>query len=238
MLTFLLAHRQDEDVQLVLNTVRCLAADLCQQVGLTKPVYIHPVLILKNCPPSSQVAIQEQSWERPVSLSPCGNSTCDTTLLTRLGSVETVSYHLPLLPHPVRNILNPLPPYPGFILSAGHACLLQYMFLHLSGYPQWTMEQLKMYHSKALEGSMTAGHPEIEYPGIEVTTGPLGQGISNAVGMAIAAKQLGATYNMEGFEVIGKRIWCFTGDGCLQEGVGQECECGVVISAQGDIELI
>lgn len=97
-----------------------------------------------------------------------------------------------------------------------------------------------------MTGSIAAGHPEIEYPGtslafascsasslvlwnfdtshtgIEVTTGPLGQGISNAVGMAIASKQLAATYNREGLKVVDNKIWCFTGDGCLQEGVGQE----------------
>lgn len=69
---------------------------------------------------------------------------------------------------------------------------------------------------------MSAGHPEIEYPGVEVTTGPLGQGIANAVGLAIAAKNVTATF---GGEVLGgdqNTIWCFTGDGCLQEGVGME----------------
>ena len=71
---------------------------------------------------------------------------------------------------------------------------------------------------------IAAGHPEIEFPGIEVTTGPLGQGVANAVGMAMAGKNLQATYDREGYEVIGKKIWCMTGEGCLQEGVGQECE--------------
>jgi len=64
----------------------------------------------------------------------------------------------------------------------------------------------------------------VAQPGIEVTTGPLGQGIANAVGMAIAAKQLAATYNRDELKVVDNKIWCFTGDGCLQEGVGQECE--------------
>ena len=138
-------------------------------------------------------------------------------------------------------------------MSAGHACLFQYIFLHFAGYEAWTLGQIKMYHSPATSGSMAAGHPEIEYPGefrkieifllylttnetdiyvtwvgaqpgIEVTTGPLGQGIANAVGMAIAAKQLAATYNRDELKVVDNKIWCFTGDGCLQEGVGQECE--------------
>lgn len=88
------------------------------------------------------------------------------------------------------------------------------------------MEQLKYYHSPdAIKAqSMAAGHPEIEYPGIEVTTGPLGQGIANAVGMAMAGKQIEAQYSRDGFKIAGERIWCFSGDGCIQEGVGQEGE--------------
>ncbi|KAJ9093840.1 hypothetical protein QFC21_006211 [Naganishia friedmannii] len=97
-----------------------------------------------------------------------------------------------------------------------------YLFLHFSGYQAWTLDQIKQYHAPVMSGSIAAGHPEIEYPGIEVTTGPLGQGIANAVGMAIASKQLAATYNREGCKVVDNKIWCFTGDGCLQEGVGQE----------------
>ncbi|SJL15728.1 related to TRANSKETOLASE [Armillaria ostoyae] len=111
-----------------------------------------------------------------------------------------------------------------FVLSAGHACLFQYIHLHLAGYDAWTADQLKTYHNP--DFGMAAGHPEIEFPGIEtplqVTTGPLGQGIANAVGLAIAAKNLAATYNKPGFNIVDNKIWCFTGDGCLQEGVGQE----------------
>lgn len=84
-----------------------------------------------------------------------------------------------------------------------------------------TMEQLKTYHSASTE-SFCPGHPEIEHEGIEVTTGPLGQGIANAVGMAMATKNLAATYNKPGFEVINNTTWCMTGDACLQEGVGLE----------------
>lgn len=99
------------------------------------------------------------------------------------------------------------------------------MFLHLSGYPAWTIDQLKAYHSPTAmqDLTMAAGHPEIEFPGVEVTTGPLGQGISNAVGLAIAGKQIAAQYDRPGFEIAGQsKVFCFTGDGCLQEGVGQE----------------
>ncbi|CDK28328.1 unnamed protein product [Kuraishia capsulata CBS 1993] len=108
-----------------------------------------------------------------------------------------------------------------FVLSNGHACLFQYTFLHLVGYEHMTMDQLKSYHSNELE-SFCPGHPEIEHPGIEVTTGPLGQGIANSVGMAIAAKNLAATYNRPGFDVVDSRIYCMIGDACLQEGVALE----------------
>lgn len=83
------------------------------------------------------------------------------------------------------------------------------------------MEQLKSYHS-ASEESFCPGHPEIEHVGIEVTTGPLGQGIANAVGIAMATKHLAATYNKPGFDVVNNTTWCMTGDACLQEGVGLE----------------
>jgi len=83
------------------------------------------------------------------------------------------------------------------------------------------MEQLESYHSASHE-SFCPGHPEIEHIGVEVTTGPLGQGIANAVGMAIATKNLAATYNKPGHELINNTIWCMTGDACLQEGVGLE----------------
>ncbi|KAJ7864391.1 Transketolase, thiamine diphosphate binding domain-containing protein [Mycena leptocephala] len=107
-----------------------------------------------------------------------------------------------------------------FVLSAGHACLWQYIHLHLTGYEAWTMDALRQYHNPQF--GIAAGHPEIEFPGIELTTGLLGQGIANAVGLAMAAKNLAATYNKPGFDIIDNKIWCFSGDGCLQEGVGQE----------------
>ncbi|EST07263.1 Transketolase, C-terminal [Kalmanozyma brasiliensis GHG001] len=110
-----------------------------------------------------------------------------------------------------------------FVLSAGHACLLQYMYLHLTGYKAWTMDMLKHYHSPDFKNSLAAGHPEIDPEnGIEVTTGPLGQGISNSVGLAIASKHMAAHYNKPGFDIVANTIWCFTGDGCIAEGVGVE----------------
>jgi dihydroxyacetone synthase len=108
-----------------------------------------------------------------------------------------------------------------FVLSNGHTCLFQYSFLHLTGYEAFTMDQLKSYHS-ARTDSLCPGHPEIELPGIEVTTGPLGQGISNAVGLAMASKHLGTVYNRPGLPVVDNMTWCMIGDACLQEGVAME----------------
>ena len=84
-----------------------------------------------------------------------------------------------------------------------------------------TLEQLKSYHSDRVD-ALCPGHPEIEHEGIEVTTGPLGQGIANAVGLAMATKNLAATYNRTGYDVVDNHTWCMIGDACLQEGVGLE----------------
>lgn len=108
-----------------------------------------------------------------------------------------------------------------FVLSNGHTCLFQYSFLHLTGYKHMTLDQLKSYHS-ARHDSFCPGHPEIEHEGIEVTTGPLGQGIANAVGLAMATKNLAATYYRPGYDLINNTTWCMIGDACLQEGVALE----------------
>jgi dihydroxyacetone synthase len=103
----------------------------------------------------------------------------------------------------------------------GHACLWQYLFMHLVGVKSMTLEQLKSYHSTKTD-SLCPGHPEIENEGVEVTTGPLGQGVANAVGLAMATKNLGATYNKPGYDLVNNMTWCMIGDACLQEGVGLE----------------
>src|SRR5689334_19979486 len=106
-----------------------------------------------------------------------------------------------------------------FLLSAGHGSMLLYALLHLTGY-DLSLDELKNFRQW---GSKTPGHPEYGHtPGVEVTTGPLGQGISNAVGMVIAEKYLAAHFNREQFPVVDYRIYVIAGDGCLQEGVASE----------------
>ena len=106
-----------------------------------------------------------------------------------------------------------------FVLSNGHGSMLQYALLHLSGY-DLPIEQLKLFRQL---GSKTAGHPERhETPGVETTTGPLGQGFANAVGFALAEKLLAQRYNRPEFEVVDHRTWVFMGDGCLMEGISHE----------------
>ncbi|KRS22728.1 transketolase [Alishewanella sp. WH16-1] len=124
-----------------------------------------------------------------------------------------------------RDYLKHNPQNPGwadrdrFVLSNGHGSMLIYSLLHLSGY-QLSLDDLKQFrqlHSK------TPGHPEFGYaPGVETTTGPLGQGITNAVGMALAEKALAAQFNRPGFDIVDHYTYVFLGDGCLMEGISHE----------------
>lgn len=114
-----------------------------------------------------------------------------------------------------------------FILSAGHGSMLIYSLLHLTGYKAMTMEQIK--HFRQL-GYITAGHPEYGHvPGVETTTGPLGQGIANAVGFALAERHMNARY---GDELVDHYTYVIAGDGCLMEGISQEA-----ISLAGHLKL-
>jgi transketolase len=106
-----------------------------------------------------------------------------------------------------------------FILSNGHGCMLLYSLLHLTGYALSIddLKQFRQLHSK------TPGHPELgDTPGVETTTGPLGQGLANAVGMAIAEKHLAAQFNRENFSIVNHYTYAFAGDGCLMEGISHE----------------
>jgi transketolase len=106
-----------------------------------------------------------------------------------------------------------------FVVSNGHGSMLHYALLHLTGY-DLSMDEIKNFrqlHSK------TAGHPEVHVtPGVETTTGPLGQGLTNAVGMALAERLLAAEFNKPGFEVVNHNTYTFVGDGCLMEGISHE----------------
>ena len=116
-----------------------------------------------------------------------------------------------------------------FVLSNGHGSMLLYSLLHLSGYdlPIEEIKNFRQLHSK------TPGHPEYGYaPGVETTTGPLGQGISNAVGMALAEKVLAGQFNRPGHEIVDHNTYTFLGDGCLMEGISHE-----VCSLAGTLKL-
>lgn len=116
-----------------------------------------------------------------------------------------------------------------FVLSNGHASMLIYGLLHLSGYDV-SLEDIKNFRQL---NSKTPGHPEYGYtPGVETTTGPLGQGIANAVGMALAEKILAAQYNREGHNIIDHHTYTFLGDGCMMEGISHE-----VCSLAGTLKL-
>ena len=106
-----------------------------------------------------------------------------------------------------------------FVLSAGHGSMFLYSWLHLSGYdlPMEEIKRFRQLHSK------TPGHPEFfETPGVECTTGPLGQGVANAVGVAVAAKMAAARFNTPEHMIFDQHVICLAGDGCLQEGVSAE----------------
>ena len=106
-----------------------------------------------------------------------------------------------------------------FVLSNGHGSMLIYALLHLTGY-KLPMQELKNFRQL---GSKTAGHPEVGHtPGVETTTGPLGQGVTNAVGMALAEKLLASEFNRDGHDIVDHHTYVFLGDGCLMEGISHE----------------
>ncbi|KAJ6709991.1 TRANSKETOLASE CHLOROPLASTIC [Salix koriyanagi] len=171
------------------------------------------------------------------------DATTDTSLVEKsintirflaIDAVEKANSGHPGLPMgcaPMGHILydevmryNPKNPYwfnrDRFVLSAGHGCMLQYALLHLAGYDSVKEEDLKSFRQWE---SRTPGHPEnFETPGVEVTTGPLGQGIANAVGLALAEKHLAARYNKPDSEIVDHYTYVILGDGCQMEGISNE----------------
>jgi transketolase len=122
-----------------------------------------------------------------------------------------------------------------FVLSNGHASMLLYSVLHLTGYPL-SMDEIKNFRQW---GSKTAGHPERElHLGIETTTGPLGQGFSNAVGMALAERSLAATFNRPGHAIIDHHTYVFLGDGCMMEGISHEVASFAGMQKLGKLILV
>lgn len=106
-----------------------------------------------------------------------------------------------------------------FVLSNGHASMLQYSLLHLTGFAV-SLEDIKNFRQLH---SITPGHPEVhETPGVETTTGPLGQGIANAVGFALAEAHLAEQFNRDNHKIVDHYTYCFLGDGCLMEGISHE----------------
>jgi transketolase len=144
---------------------------------------------------------------------PMGMADVATVLFTRFLKFDAAAPHWP--------------DRDRFVLSAGHGSMLLYALLHLTGYPGMTMEQLASFRQLA---SKTAGHPEYGHaPGIETTTGPLGQGLANAVGMALAERLLNARL---GDAIVDHYTYVIAGDGCLMEGISQEA-----ISLAGHLKL-
>src|ERR1700693_1792289 len=116
-----------------------------------------------------------------------------------------------------------------FVLSAGHGSMLLYSLLYLTGY-ELSLDDIKAFRQW---GSKTPGHPERGHtPGVETTTGPLGQGVANAVGMAIAERLLAERFNRPGHEILNHRTWAFVSDGDLMEGVAAEA-----VSLAGHLRL-
>ncbi|SPU77112.1 transketolase [Brucella suis] len=151
---------------------------------------------------------------------PMGAADIATTLYTRFLS------HDPKNPH--------WPDRDRFVLSAGHGSMLLYSLLYLSGYEDITIDEIKKFRQL---GSRTAGHPEYGHAaGIETTTGPLGQGIANAVGMAISERILNAQF---GDSLVNHYTYALVGDGCLMEGISQEAIalCGTPEAQQADRAL-
>ena len=190
----------------------------------TKPVPIHQIQVI--------CAQYFHHWGSPMQ-KPTRRDRADAIRFLSIDAVQKANSGHPGMPMGMADIAevlwgdflhhNPQTPQwtnrDRFMLSNGHVAMLHYALLHLTGYDlsMDDIRQFRQLHSK------TPGHPEFgETPGIETTTGPLGQGLANAVGMAIAEKHMSAIFNRPDFPIIDHYTYCFVGDGCLMEGISHE----------------
>ncbi len=184
-----------------------------------------------NAPASSTAAVAQDQRHGAVSASPAHTDLANAIRALAMDAVEQAKSGHPGLPMGAADLATVLftrflkfdpadPAWPDrdrFVLSAGHGSMLIYALLYLTGYPAMTLEQIKRFRQL---GSITAGHPEYGHtPGVETTTGPLGQGLANAVGMAIAERHLAAEF---GAGVVDHKTYVLASDGDLMEGISQE----------------
>lgn len=200
----LISRKSQSSDDLAVLAVRSLVADLCNQHGTG-----HGGSAI------GMAAIGVALWKYVMRYNPCDPAWFDRDRFV-LSNGEYCGHY------PCNGVLMRTP---------GHASTFLYVMNHLVGFDVWTMDELRGYASPKTNGyhTLSHGHPEIQIPGVEVTTGPLGQGIANAVGLAIASKNLAANFNKTDSKIIQSRIWCTTGDGCLMEGVALEGGCLVVL---------
>ncbi|KAJ3672519.1 hypothetical protein LUZ60_007240 [Juncus effusus] len=205
--------------------------------GLRSPTLAlsrRPQLLIRSRRAQSVRAAAVETLQGAVAADPLVEKSVNTIRFLAIDAVEKANSGHPGLPMgcaPMGHILydevmryNPKNPYwfnrDRFVLSAGHGCMLQYALLHLAGYDSVLEEDLKQFRQW---GSRTPGHPEnFETPGVEVTTGPLGQGIANAVGLALAEKHLAARFNKPDSEIVDHYTYVIVGDGCNMEGISNE----------------
>jgi transketolase len=184
-----------------------------------------------NAPASSTAAVAQDDRHAAGSASPAQADLANAIRALAMDAVEQAKSGHPGLPMGAADVATVLftrflkfdpadPAWPDrdrFVLSAGHGSMLIYALLYVTGYPAMTLEQIKRFRQL---GSITAGHPEYGHtPGVETTTGPLGQGLANAVGMAIAERHLAAEF---GADVVGHKTYVLVSDGDLMEGISQE----------------
>jgi len=194
-----------------------------------------------NAPASSTAAVAQDQRHGAVSASPAHADLANAIRALAMDAVEQAKSGHPGLPMGAADLATVLftrflkfdpadPAWPDrdrFVLSAGHGSMLIYALLYLTGYPAMTLEQIKRFRQL---GSITAGHPEYGHtPGVETTTGPLGQGIATAVGMALAERLLNARF---GNDFVDHNTYVIAGDGCLMEGLSHEA-----ISLAGHLRL-